>query len=75
MNELEEDVSESDTVTFHDALSSEDDISELLLDDLECDWMRSGQLVNQRQQHEWSESCPIYYNPLKNSRRALKFLK
>ena len=47
MNELEEDVSESDTVTFHDALSSEDDISELLLDDLECDWMRSGQLVNQ----------------------------
>ena len=37
MNELEEDVSKSDTVTFHDALSSEDDISELLLDDLECD--------------------------------------
>ena len=37
MNELEDDVSESDTVTFHDALSSEDDISELLLDDLECD--------------------------------------
>ena len=37
MDEFDDDLSEGDTVTFHDALGSEDDISELLLDDLECD--------------------------------------
>ena len=37
MDEVDDEVSESNTVTFHDALGSEDDISELLLDDLECD--------------------------------------
>merc|ERR1712176_448701 len=37
LDEFDDDLSESDTVTFHDALGSEDDISELLLDDLEYD--------------------------------------